>query len=116
MLYLLLLLPPAPVDSRAELSHDLARLSPAAAARLIGKVAKYRVELDSAPWEHEGRTLYDAATVHRGVLPSVWLRGAVEDRTSPLVVEGRLTVFWRPAWNGVAGYWELRVEEDRPLR
>jgi hypothetical protein len=61
-LILLCLAPPPPVPSAAVPAHDFAALTPAAAGHLEGKPARYRVVLDSQPWESGPHVLYDCVS------------------------------------------------------
>jgi hypothetical protein len=99
---LLLALSPAPAPSPAlepvDVPVTLATLTPAEAARLEGKVRRYRVVLASSPVEEDGWTGYDVEHDDEpSVMGSVYLRGGEAGEPGDAVlVEARLKVIRHP--------------------
>src|SRR5436305_1848429 len=88
---------PAPLPRHERPEHvrepvEMARLAPADADRLAGRLLRYRVVLDSAPKEGRGTARFDCAHEWPGVMPSVTLpySDGGEQAGDVLVVRARL--------------------------
>ncbi len=87
--------------------HDLARLTPAGAERLQGRVALYRVALDSTAGEHDGFVLYDAVSPPWADA-SVWLYPG-QDVEDEMTVEAELRIVRHEGRGPFPGFTEYRV-------
>jgi hypothetical protein len=99
--------PPAgPVE--VERTFTLAALTPADAARLEGKRARFRISLDSAPEQDGKYTAYDCLAPD-GLIAAVWLLPG-QEASDEMTVEARLVIVGHRACFGFPAQREYRLK------
>jgi hypothetical protein len=88
---------PAPLSTRAEQTHDFAKLSPERLRRMDGQRGTFRCVLHSMPWERRGYTVFDCAGGNDTSERTLWVAPGkeIEDEVSEIVVEATLEVVER---------------------
>jgi len=108
--------PPRPT-ARTERTHDFARLTATEAEQLKGKLARFRIVLDSREWEHDGLMVYDCKSVDR-IRRSVFFARGQDTEDDELTVEAVLRIIDHAPAVGVdgtqfEGFREYRLVEAR---
>jgi hypothetical protein len=121
LLQLALAVAPPPADvPRVEVvapivrTYDVSRLSEVEAARLVGKRARFKVELDSDEWDNGRRVVIDCktSTVEEKTL---WLLPG-EEAADEMTVEARLVIRHHPGWGQFPAFTELRLLDARRVQ
>jgi hypothetical protein len=114
--FALVLAPGAPVPPpRSRPTYDYATLTAEHAQLLAGRTVRVRANIADPDPEYAENTNSDDNL--RGI---VWRRGEATADDGEMVIEGRLSVRYIPAYfiNGewVEGFYRLRLEAARPIR
>lgn len=107
---LLLLDAPCPVPSATVRTYDLTTLTPTQAYQLVGKRARYHVQLDT-PVEPFLQYLIAGCRTNSDVERSVYFLSnqVVGDDEVDVEIEGRLHVIHHNAWQQVPAWTEYRI-------
>jgi hypothetical protein len=108
--------PPRPT-TRTERTHNFSTLTAQEAEHLQGKLAKFRIVLDSREWEHEGLMVYDCKSVDR-IRRSVSFARGQDTEEDELTVEAVLRIIEHARSLGLdgtqfEGFREYRLTEAR---
>jgi hypothetical protein len=100
--------------------HQLASISLLEAQALRGKLARFRVAVDSMASFHENFVFYDCPTVD-SVVRTMWFLGHEEiDEDGPMIVEGQLRVIHHRATTDgpfrFPGFVEYRLMDARRVK
>lgn len=98
-------------DLKPVQATDLATLTQADSLQLTGERHLFLVRIDSAPWSHDGYTIFDCV----GKDATVWLRPG-QQVADIMLVEATLGVVRHKASNGFPAFVELRLMDARRLR
>ena len=105
------------LDAATEQAHDLATLTATEAEQLKGKLARFRIVLDSREWEHDGLMVYDCRSADR-IRRSVFFARGQDTEEDELTVEAVLRIIDHARAVGLdgtqfEGFREYRLVEAR---